>query len=141
MAILAVWSFFKEINVLLVRMFIIASLVLFRLAQESIYYISEGKNNPKVLFSISSLIDFFLDKINSVTKLVLSVIIPNANNVFGFGIGVMTGHTLLNIFLFISSSKTVIAVKYPLISFIGSIAFIILGIWGLKEGLNLIFTD
>jgi hypothetical protein len=57
----------------------------------------------------------------------------NIINVFGFGLGVMLGHTLLNILLFISPNKTITAVKNPIIAWLGSIAFVGLGIWGLWE--------
>lgn len=57
----------------------------------------------------------------------------NIVNVFGFGIGVFLGHMLLNALLFVSPSKTIAAVKNPIISFLGAIAFIGLGAWGLFE--------
>ncbi len=59
-------------------------------------------------------------------------------NVFGFGIGVFVGHMILNLFLYVSPSRTIKAVKNPIISFIGSIAFVILGLWGLIEVVKLI---
>lgn len=59
-------------------------------------------------------------------------------NVFGFGIGVFAGHMILNILLYISPSRTIKAVKNPIISFVGSIAFIGLGVWGLVEVVKLI---
>jgi hypothetical protein len=63
----------------------------------------------------------------------------NIVNVFGFGIGVIVGHMLLNIFLFISPKKTIAAVKNPVISFLGSIAFIGLAVWGFIEAYKLFF--
>lgn len=54
-------------------------------------------------------------------------------NVFGFSIGVFAGHMILNILLYLSPSRTIKAVKHPIISFLGSIAFIGLGVWGLIE--------
>lgn len=54
-------------------------------------------------------------------------------NVFGFGIGVFAGHMILNMMLYISPSHTIRAVKNPIISFLGSLAFVGLGIWGLIE--------
>lgn len=54
-------------------------------------------------------------------------------NVFGFSIGVFAGHMILNILLYLSPSRTIKAVKHPIISFLGSIAFVGLGVWGLIE--------
>ena len=54
-------------------------------------------------------------------------------NVFGFSIGVLMGHMILNAFLFISPKKTIAIVKNSIISFIGSLAFIALAIWGFYE--------
>lgn len=59
-------------------------------------------------------------------------------NVFGFAIGVFVGHMILNIFLYLSPKRTIKAVKNPVISFLGSIAFVGLGIWGLIEVVELI---
>lgn len=54
-------------------------------------------------------------------------------NVFGFATGVFLGHMVLNLALFISPSRTIKAVKNPLISFTGSVVFIGLAIWGFWE--------
>lgn len=62
----------------------------------------------------------------------------NIINVFGFAIGVFTGHTILSIALFLSPKHTIRLVKHPIISFIGSLAFIGLAIWGLYEAYHLI---
>ena len=62
----------------------------------------------------------------------------NIINVFGFGIGVFVGHMILNMLLYISPDSTIRAVKNPFISFVGSIAFVGLGIWGLVEVARLI---
>ncbi len=59
-------------------------------------------------------------------------------NVFGFGIGVFVGHMVLNLFLYLSPQHTIRIVKNSLISFIGSLAFIGLGIWGLVEVIRII---
>jgi hypothetical protein len=40
---------------------------------------------------------------------------------------------ILNFFLFLSPERTIRIVKNSLISFLGSIAFIGLGVWGLVE--------
>lgn len=59
-------------------------------------------------------------------------------NVFGFGTGVFVGHMLLNLFLYLSPERTIRVVKNSIISFIGSLAFIGLGIWGLIEVVRII---
>ncbi len=63
----------------------------------------------------------------------------NVVNVFSFGIGVFLGHMILNIFLYISPSRTIKAVKNPIIAFLGSVAFVILAIWGFLEAYKLLF--
>lgn len=54
-------------------------------------------------------------------------------NVYGFAIGVMASHTILNIALFLSPKKTITAVKNEVVSFLGALAFIGLGVYGLIE--------
>lgn len=63
----------------------------------------------------------------------------NIINVYGFAIGVFLGHMVLNIFLYLSPARTVRAVKHPVISFLGSVAFVLLGIWGIREAIHLLF--
>ena len=63
----------------------------------------------------------------------------NVVNVFGFAIGVFAGHMILNIFLYISPKRTIKIVKNPIISLLGSIAFIGLAAWGLYEAFHLLF--
>ncbi len=62
----------------------------------------------------------------------------NIVNVFGFSLGVIGAHTLLNIALFINPDATVKIVRNEWVSFIGSLAFIGLGIWGLIEVVKII---
>ncbi len=61
----------------------------------------------------------------------------NVVNVYGFAIGVFVGHMILNIFLFLSPTNTIRAVKNPIISLIGSVAFVGLAVWGIYEALHL----
>lgn len=63
----------------------------------------------------------------------------NVVNVYGFAIGVFVGHMVLNIFLFLSPQTTIKVVKNPIISLIGSVAFVGLAIWGISEALHLVF--
>ncbi len=59
-------------------------------------------------------------------------------NVFGFAIGVFVGHLVLCMLLFISPSKTIVVIKNPIISYIGSLVFIGLAIWGMTEVYHLL---
>lgn len=60
-------------------------------------------------------------------------------NVWGFAIGVIVGHMILNIFLFISPKRTVELVKNPSIALLGSLVFVLLAIWGLWEVVKILF--
>lgn len=175
--ILAIWSFFKDINILLAIMIIIASLVLFKLAEEGLDHAQKLFNQSDAGYQkIISLFALYLKKLNSLFSPLLTKVIPNISmksktakslkkllafsftvpfilglddfagyvplfnivNVFGFAIGVMAGHTVLNIFLFLDPDKTISIVKNPLISFFGSLAFIGLALWGVYEGIILL---
>ncbi len=59
-------------------------------------------------------------------------------NVYGFAIGVICAHTILNIALFISPKKTTQMVKNEIVSFIGALAFVGLGIYGLTEATRIV---
>lgn len=61
-------------------------------------------------------------------------------NVFGFAVGVFAGHMILNMALFLSPGKTIKAVKQPLISFLGSVVFIGLAVWGFFEAYRILFS-
>lgn len=61
-------------------------------------------------------------------------------NVFGFSIGVVVGHMILNVFLFISPKSTIKAVKNPVVSIVGSLAFIALALWGFYEVYRILFV-
>lgn len=62
----------------------------------------------------------------------------NVVNVYGFAIGVIGGHTVLNIALFLSPSRTIQVVKNEYISFLGALAFIGLAFYGLFETFRLV---
>jgi hypothetical protein len=57
----------------------------------------------------------------------------NVVNIYGFAAGVIGAHTVLNICLFLSPRRTIDTVKNEYVSFLGTIAFIGLGIYGLIE--------
>jgi hypothetical protein len=173
--VLLIWSFFKEVDWLLALMVFLASLVLFRLAFDSLEH-AKNDSNPKFLSTQISFFEHVLGKVNWFINPLLKYLIPNVKtkgtgvlkffpllvfsftipfilglddfagyvplfsvvNVYGFSIGVMLGHTLLNIFLFISPEKTIRAVKNPWISYVGTLAFIGLAIWGLYEVVHII---
>lgn len=59
-------------------------------------------------------------------------------NIFGFSIGVFFAHALLNAFLYLSPDRTIRAVKNPIISLVGSIAFIGLAGLGIYEATKLL---
>lgn len=171
--ILAIWTFFKDIDWLLAIMVFVASLVLFRLAEDGLEHVHDGKTKlPLWMKRFVELFAHGLTRVNNITRPFLSRIMPNVSmkakssklnffglfafsfsipfilglddfagyvplfsivNVFGFSIGVVLGHMILNLLLFISPTKTIRVVKNPVISFIGSIAFVGLGLWGLHE--------
>jgi hypothetical protein len=166
--ILIIWDVFREVRWLMAGMIIIAALVLFRLAEDGFSHanFALSKLFLKPLNHFNHLAMPLLDKIiphstldltisRSFTALfVLSLTVPfilgaddfagyiplfNIVNVFGFAAGVMLGHMVLNIALFLSPTKTISAVKNPVISFLGGLAFILLALWGLKEAIHLLF--
>ena len=57
----------------------------------------------------------------------------NVVNIYGFAAGVIGAHTILNICLFVSPKRTIAAVRNEYVSFVGTLAFIGLGIYGLAE--------
>lgn len=63
----------------------------------------------------------------------------NVVNVLGFSIGVILGHMVLNVFLFLSPKTTIKTVKNPVVSVLGSIAFIGLALWGFYEVYKILF--
>lgn len=178
LAILIIWTFFKEVRWLLALMIFLAALVLFKLAEDSMEHAhTENKNYPSVYKWFVEKFTTLLKTINKAIAPVLKYVVPNMKfdetkkrnsfwtlfvfsfsipfilglddfagyvplfsivNVFGFAIGVFLGHMILNIFLYISPSRTIKIVKNPVVSLIGSVAFVALGIWGLIEVVKLI---
>ncbi len=173
MAILVLWSFFKELDILLGLMILIASLVLFELAFSGLEHFEnwEGEKSAKKYFYLG--LDKFLSATLKFIRPILSKILPDLGskmrgrdslpwksllffsltvpfilglddfagyvplfsivNVFGFSLGVLGGHMILNIALFLNPNKTVEWVRNQWVSFFGTLAFIGLGIWGLVE--------
>jgi hypothetical protein len=169
MAILLIWAFFKEVNWLLALMIFIASLVLLRLAQDTLE--DAGDQKPFMLRKPVEYLERFLTALNKLTHPILSRVVPsqsirvehkktlfallsmafivpfilglddfagyvplfNVVNVFGFTIGVLLGHMLLNISLYISPNRTIAAIRNPIIAVVGSVVFVGLAAWGLFE--------
>lgn len=177
-AILAIWTFFKEVDWLLAIMVFVAGLVLFRLAEDGLEHVNhEDKKYPPWFRNSVHYFEAVIVFVNKLTSPVLSKIVPstkieskrsksfigllivaftvpfllglddfagyvplfNIVNVYGFSIGVFVGHMILNIFLYLSPKRTIAAVKNPIISLFGSIAFVVLGVWGIVEAFKLIF--
>lgn len=165
MLILFLWATFKEVKILMFLMIFIASLVLFRMAEDGFKH-AGSILFEKILKKINSIFDPILDKViphqemkedvkdNNIGKLfALSFSVPfilglddfagyiplfNVVNVFGFAIGVFLGHMILNIALFLSPAITIKLVKTPIISLLGAFAFIVLGVWGLFEAIKIL---
>lgn len=177
MLVLLIWTFFKEVRWLLALMILLASLVLFKMAEEGLEHAkAEDRNFPKWFQKFVNIFEWCLGKFNQAVAPVLSRIMPEMKmtsakratfgslvvlaftipfilglddfagyvplfsvvNVFGFSIGVFLGHMVLNMLLYLSPDRTIKAVKNPIISLIGSIVFVGLGIWGLYEMIHLI---
>ncbi len=178
-AVLIVWTFFKEIEWLLGLLVLIASLVLFELAYASLEHFSNWEAGGKIKSKLYWLMDNGLEFAIKFTQPVTSKILPdlgeklkgsqslpwkslvlfsfsvpfilglddfagyvplfNIVNVFGFSIGVIGGHMLLNIAIFLNPSATVRVVRNEWVSFLGALAFIGLGIWGLVEVVKIVF--
>ncbi len=61
-------------------------------------------------------------------------------NVFGFTLGILSGHMLLTIGLFAFPKKTVLFVKHPLVLIGGGLAFIMIGLFGFWQTFRILIT-
>lgn len=178
LTVLIVWSFFKEVRWLLALMILVAALVLFRLAEDSLDHAkTEDSAYPAWFQKFVHLFEKGLSRWNAFFEPLLRYLIPrpktnekkdvslwglflmaftvpfilglddfagyiplfNVVNVFGFGTGVFLGHMILSMLLYISPTRTIKVVKNTIISLLGSIAFILLGAWGVVEVVRLLF--
>lgn len=169
--VLTVWIFFKQVPILMAIMVFVASIILLRMAQESLEeFLKQKKSFIKMRMPVY-LLQAQLNFINKMFRPILGFFVPDlkltrakklsfANlivfsftipfvlglddfagyislfsviNVFGFAVGVLLGHMLLNIGLFIYPKKTVQIVTHPFVLIGGGFAFIALGLWGLIE--------
>ncbi|MDB4979191.1 MAG: hypothetical protein JWM56_1377 [Candidatus Peribacteria bacterium] len=62
----------------------------------------------------------------------------NVVHIYGFALGILAGHLVLNIFLFLAPNLTIKTVKQPIVSFIGSMALVALALWGMKEVVKIV---
>ncbi|MFA5954792.1 MAG: hypothetical protein WC817_04640 [Patescibacteria group bacterium] len=95
---------------------------------------SVGRGTFAAVFSLAFSVPFIL----GLDDFAGYVTLFNVVNVFGFAIGVFVGHMILNIFLYLSPSRTIQAVKNPVIALFGSVAFIGIAAWGLLEVIHII---
>jgi len=158
--VLVIWNFFRDVTWLLALMIFVAALVLFKLAEEGIGHAVEAKNDmPAGVYKWVVMVSAGLASINRALSPILRYVVPNMSMkpkkdlrfwglfaaaftipfILGFSVGVFLGHMILNIALFISPRRTVAIVKNAYISFLGSLAFIGLAIWGLFEVVRLLF--
>lgn len=176
--VLTVWIFFKQIPILMAGMIFIASIILLRMAQESLQeFLQQKKSFIKMRMPVYLLQDQ-LNFINKLFRPILGFFVPDLKltrakklsftnlivfsftipfvlglddfagyislfsiiNVFGFALGVLLGHMLLNIGLFAFSKKTVQIVTHPFVLIGGGFAFIVLGLWGFIETAKLLIS-
>ena len=176
--VLFIWNIFREVEIVLAIMIVIASFVLLKLAEEGLEHIKEYSTTlPNWLNQSSRTFEHLLKNFNKLGQPVLKFVIPNLSlkpkkgltfigllgfsftvpfilglddfagyvplfnivNVLGFSIGVLVGHMILNILLFISPVKTVKIVKNPYIAFGGSVVFVGLALLGFYEVWKMIF--
>ncbi len=175
--ILAIWNFFRNIDWLLALMVILASLVLFKMAQDGLEHAREDNGRyPAWFHRLVDLMERVLAALNAVFRPVLGRIMPHLSlnptktyrwmgllvfsatipfilglddfagyvplfsivHVYGFAVGVFAGHLILNVCLFLSPRTTIKVVKQPMISFLGSLAFVGLAVWGLIEAWHIV---
>lgn len=76
MAILLIWTFFKEVRWLLVIMIFLAALVLFKLAEDSLEHAKEAKHPARWFSFIVHILDKSLHAFNRFTHPLMSRILP-----------------------------------------------------------------
>ncbi len=176
--ILIVWVIFKQVPILMMIMIFIASVVLLRMAEESL---EEFLKQKKSFLNIRRPVGLLQQQLNFINKLfrpILRFFVPNLSltrakklsfanlvvfsftipfilglddfagyiplfnviNLFGFALGVMLGHMLLNIGLFIWPKMTVRTVRHPIVLIVGGLFFIGLALWGIYESVELFLS-
>lgn len=176
--VLSAWIFLKQVPILMAGMIFIASIILLRMAEESLQeFLKQKKSFIRMRMPVY-LLQAQLNFINKIFRPVLGFFVPDLNltrakklsfanlivfsftipfvlglddfagyislfsiiNVFGFTLGVLLGHMLLNIGLFAFSKKTVQIVTHPFVLIGGGFAFIALGLWGFIETANVLLS-
>lgn len=77
--ILLIWNFFREVPILMVIMIIIASLVLLKMAEESIGEFLETQKSGKPVHTITSFLHGQLGTFNKIFKPILGKLLPNSS--------------------------------------------------------------
>lgn len=79
-AILALWTFFKEVRPLLALMILVAALVLFKLAEEGLEHAKTADQEyPRWFQRVVSVLEYALERVNGAIAPVLKFIIPKFN--------------------------------------------------------------
>lgn len=176
--VLTVWIFFKQVPILMAIMIFVASVILFRMAQESFEEFLKQKKSFIKMRMPAYLLQSQLNLVNRLFRPLIGFFVPNLNltrakklsfanlivfsftipfilglddfagyislfsviNVFGFALGVLVGHMLLNIGLFTFPKKTVQVVTHPFVLIAGGFAFIGLGLWGFIETVKVLLS-
>lgn len=138
-AIIALWLAVKHIDILLALMILTASLVLFELARENFkpkspFILTKKNLSWRGLSTFSMTVPFILGLDDFAGYVPLFSVV----NVYGFGVGVLAAHTILNIALFVSPKRTVAVVNNRVVSLVGGLAFIALGLYGITEAAKII---
>ncbi len=156
-AIITLWVLLKRIDILLALMILTASLVLLELAHASTEQFAHWKAATIIHAVLDPIVRWLPDvgtNLNGKTGLTwtglltFSMSVPfilglddfagyvplfSVVNVYGFAAGVFAAHTILNIALFLSPSRTIAAVKNEYVSLAGALAFVGLAVYGLFE--------
>ncbi len=77
MAILLIWTFFKEVEWLLIIMLFLAAIVLFKLAEDSLEHATDAKNHPKWFMLVVHKLEKVLHYFNAFTNPLLRRILPH----------------------------------------------------------------
>lgn len=77
--ILAIWNFLREAPILMALMIFIASLVLLRMAEESIEEFLQTQKERRRIHKITSILHYQLDFVSKLFKPLLGRLIPNAS--------------------------------------------------------------
>jgi hypothetical protein len=177
-AMLTVWTLAKEFRILIVLFVFVSSVILLRLAEESLEeFLKQKKSFIKIdIRKPVSLLQEQLDFINKLFRPILRFFVTDLNlkktqklsfanlvifsftipfilgfndfsayiplfayiNVFGFTLGILLGHLLLTIGLFVFPKKTVVFVKHPLVLISGGLTFIAIALFGFYQAVQIL---